>query len=166
MSSPSSLPYHEKQSRWNQMCLMHALNMFRGEPRLDKTRLDHVCEILSPSTTTTFMAGNQHSGWLGGNYDVNVAFYILENEWNYTVKYYDARKKKDTLQEAISTVSGLLLNVPGMFRFNRHWICYKVCNEKWYKLDSKLNGPMLVEDIMKEIETHVQTGNTILTICE
>jgi hypothetical protein len=80
----------------------------------------------------------------------------------HTVKYYDARKKKDNLQEAISTVSGLSLNVPGMFRFNRHWICYKVYNKKWYKLDSKLNGPMLVEDMMKEIETHVQTGNTIL----
>lgn len=180
-------PYHERQAPLKQLCLMHALNMFVGEPRLNQAHMDQVCDQLvltSPeslqqqqqgsgalSKLTAMASSNPHKGrWLGGNYDVNVAIYILENEWNYQVKYYQKKNKEDAHQESMD---GLLVNVPGLLPWTRHWIIYRKWSSesdtnkddnRWYRLDSKASGPVPISNIHSEIEQQQQVGNTVLTI--
>ncbi|CAJ1939506.1 unnamed protein product [Cylindrotheca closterium] len=186
MPNADGLPYHESQALLRQLCLMHALNMLVGEPRLNQAHMDQVCNQLvqlspEPSVSTT----NPHRGrWLGGNYDVNVAIYILENEWNYQVNYYSRRRtpknnsnSNENMDESVeessslSSMEGVLVNVPGTFPWTRHWIMYKPWNrgegaakQQWYRLDSKAACPIQVKDLQVQVDKHSQTGDTVLTI--
>ncbi|KAL3935258.1 MAG: hypothetical protein SGBAC_009187 [Bacillariaceae sp.] len=177
------LPYHERQTPLRQLCLMHALNMLFGEPRLTQAYMDQVCDqlvstspedeqdsILAKLTTT-----NPHKGrWLGGNYDVNVALYILECELKYQVNYY-RKPKNNNKEDDLELMAGILVNVPGTFRWTRHWIMYKRWSvstgnngigepPQWYQLDSKASGPIKIQSIHTQVDKHLQTGDTILTI--
>ena len=170
-SSPIIPPYHEKQSYFNQMCLMHVLNMIAGSPQFTKQELDDACQLLSPSSGGMFQK-NPHTGWLGGNYDVNVAMYILQNELNLSVQYFDSRQDaneifNDKNSSTSTSIYCLLLNVPSIVSLfgGRHWICYKLVDgQHWFRLNSFEKGPILVEDIVKEMKMHLQRGDTILTI--
>jgi hypothetical protein len=140
---------------------MHALNMIVGEPCLSKESMDQACERLSPSSTS-LMQGNPHSG-LFGNYDVNVALYILQIQWGFEANYFDSRKDAKEIFE-IQNLCGLLLNVPGIFHLNRHWISYKTFDYCWYRLDSKESKAVLIEDVLEEIKCHLKQGDTIIVI--
>lgn len=164
-SSPPSLPYHEKQSFFNQLCLMHALNMIAGSSRFTKQRMDEACQKLCP--TNGWYQKNPHSGWFGGNYDVNIAMYIVENELNCNIQYFDGRKNpKEIFQDSTRNIHCLLLNVPSFVPLpGRHWICYKLVDHlHWFRLNSHESRPVLIADIVEEMRKHLERGNTILTI--
>ena len=98
----SASPYFEKQSRLNQLCLVHALNMLLGEHVFTKQKLDEACETLSPDSSV--WSWNPHRSVLGlGNYDVNVAMYILEQEHDLEVKFFDGRKTAQELVDVITS---------------------------------------------------------------
>eukprot|EP00980_Cylindrotheca_fusiformis_P019119 scaffold6469_cov112-Cylindrotheca_fusiformis.AAC.4 len=86
--------------------------MFIGEPRLDKAHMDSVCETLRQKEEENLMMNNSSyiadgmimntmSSWFG-NYNVQVAFHILQEEWNYNVQYYDGRQQDtESIQQHI-----------------------------------------------------------------
>jgi hypothetical protein len=165
----TSLPYHERQLSLNQLCLVHALNMLLGEKRVDKRKMDQVCELLSPSSSSWW---NPHRSALGlGNYDVNVAMYILENEFDCEVSFFDTRKSVDEISLDQCSM-GLLLNVPGS-RFlpgSRHWISYKKYRrvvgegDEWYLFDSQKQGPLKVDSMTEAMTHHLSSGDHILLV--
>jgi josephin len=159
----STLPYHERQSMFNQLCLVHALNMLLGDNIVDKKTLDEVCETLSPSKWW-----NPHRSSLGtGNYDINVAMYVLD-ELGYNASFFDNRKSAEEIP--LKECFGLLLNVQGS-RFlpgsSRHWMSYRQVVPpagSWYLLDSKEAGPLEVIDMVQAMRDHLSSGDYILIL--
>lgn len=148
---------------FNQLCLVHAINMLLGGDIVDKHSLDQVCMTLSPVNKWW----NPHRSVLGtGNYDVNVAMYVLE-ELGYSVSFFDGRKSAEEMP--LKQCSGLLLNVRGsrFSPFSRHWVSYRqveLPNDLWYLLDSNEEGPREVNDIVQTMKDHLSSGNHILML--
>ena len=186
-STMAELPYFEKQGRFNQLCLVHALNMLLGGNVLSKRNLDEACETLSPNGS--LLSWNPHRSFVGlGNYDVNVAMYILEQQHGLEVSFFDGRKtaqelmdsitqpcnqetsKCDTNANASTTIIGLLVNVPGSLwmlpSISRHWISYRPIGSSWWKLDSSKSYPIeiLTDNLLSTIESHLSRGDYILIV--
>jgi hypothetical protein len=157
----STTPYHEKQSLLNQLCLIHAINMLLGGRHVDKRNLDEVCETLSPDSPWW----NPHRSALGlGNYDVNVAMYVLQ-DFGYDASFFDSRKSAKEISLE-NDCAGLLLNVKGT-RFlpgSRHWISYRQVEGSWYQLDCKAEGPVEVDNIIEEMRAHLVSKDHILIV--
>ena len=164
MRASTTLPYHEKQGLFNQLCLIHAINMLVGSHVVDKTKLDQVCETMSPGTSWW----NPHRSALGtGNYDVNVAMYVID-ELGYNVSFFDKRKSVEEIPFSEGQCSRLLLNVRGSLFLpgSRHWIGYRKISDCWYLLDSKESGPVQVGDVIASMRHHLDAQDHILIVSE
>jgi hypothetical protein len=188
--SSSSLIYHETQSSFNLQCLVHAINNLLGDHRVDRTDLDAICDELAAApeysssskwwSTTTLLSQNPHRSALGlGNYDANVAMVALQRQ-GLDASFFDGRKTVDELMvllqsqsddETASTslrLQGLLLNVSGKVRIPlinpRHWISYRLVETCWWRLDSKQNGPELIEDLAESMKEHLSAKDHILIV--
>jgi josephin len=142
--------YHEKQSKLNQLCLVHAINMMIGAPKVDKQKLDQVCEELSPSVWW-----NPHRSPFGlGNFDANVAMVVF-NEFGYESSFFDSRRLANDIP--LEQCVGLLLNVKGssFLLGSRHWVVYKESQGAWYLLDSRNDEPKRIDDILTKIQSHI-----------
>jgi hypothetical protein len=163
------LPYHEKQSRWNQLCLVHALNMLMGSKQVDQATLDVICEILAPDSIPWW---NPHRSALGlGNYDANVGLTVLQ-EHGLEATFFDNRKPVVELLACLDDLEGLLVNVPGsMFPpGSRHWIAYRPTATvapsppTWWILDSKQAGPIPVQSMEQALADHLSKGDCIIMV--
>jgi josephin len=143
----------------NQLCLVHAINMMLGAPKVNKTELDQVCEALSPSVWW-----NPHRSFLGlGNFDANVAMVVFD-KFGYESSFFDSRQPVKNLP--FQECTGLLLNVKGS-RFlpgSRHWIVCKETEGSWYLLDSKNEGPERINEIRTKIQSHTEAQDHVLIV--
>lgn len=159
-SLPLSLPYHEKQSALNQMCLVHTLNMLLGDKIFSKASLDAVCEQLTEKKWF-----NPHRSPLGlGNYDVNVAISAME-PYLLDVSFVDPRSPLDA-QSFVLSKTNLLVNTQGSWFIpgSRHWFAYRYYEGNWFRLDSGKSGPILVQDMDAELDLHKQRKDYILSV--
>lgn len=157
-SNSSRNIYHERQSSFNQLCLVHAINMILGAPKVQKDTLDQICETLCPDGKWW----NDHRSVLGtGNYDANVAMYALD-ELGYHVSFFDTRKAPD--QIPLDKCGGLLLNIKGFLPYSRHWIGCRKVDESWYLLDSQKAGPIELSDVVQKMKDYISLGAHILVL--
>jgi len=189
-ATTSAHPYHEKQSSFNQLCLVHSVNMIMGRPVVSKKNLDNVCESLQQHAMCDNSLknwwndmNNPHKSLLGlGNYDANVAVVVLD-EHGYESNFFDTRKPIEELiliiqrQIENDTLQGLLLNAKGSSWWpgSRHW---HVCKQHqiadgtnnaesfsgWFLLDSKLDGPKRINDLRSCLRSHVDQNNHIIVV--
>lgn len=169
-STSTLLPYHEKQSRWNQLCLVHALNMLMGSKQVDQANLDVICERLAPDSSFWW---NPHRSALGlGNYDANVALTVFQ-EHGLEATFFDSRKPVDELLARLSALEGLLVNVPGSIFLpgSRHWIAYRSTATvksspltSWWTLDSKQAGPIQVNSMEQALANHLSKGDYVIMV--
>jgi josephin len=166
-STSTLLAYHEKQSRWDQLCLVHALNMLMGSKQVDQDTLDVICERLAPDSSPWW---NPHRSALGlGNYDANVALTVLQ-EHGLETTFFDNRKPVDELLARLGELEGLLANISGSMMSlpgSRHWIAYRptvVSSPTWWILDSKQAGPIQVDSMEHALADHVSKGDYIIMV--
>ena len=162
--------------------------MLLGGNVLSKRNLDEACETLSPNSS--LLSWNPHRSVVGlGNYDVNVAMYILEQEHGLEVNFFDGRKTAQELMDIIiqprnqetsksdtkanastSRIVGLLVNVPGSLwilpSISRHWISYRPMGPSWWKLDSSKRNPIEIpaDNLLSTMESHLSRGDYILVV--
>lgn len=180
------LPYHEKQSKFNQLCLVHAINMMIGEECecvVNKTKLDEICDNLAAarSNTSNTWWWNPHRNPFGlGNYDANVAMIALE-QLGYETQFFDSRKPiselplheehdnddddDDSLTPTL-ILQGLLLNVTGskFWPGSRHWLACKKYNDCWYWLDSQLDQPKRIDDVTTTLQNVLNENGHIIIV--
>jgi hypothetical protein len=169
-STSTLLPYHEKQSHWNQLCLVHALNMLFGSKQVDQATLNVICERLAPDSSSWW---NPHRSALGlGNYDANVALTVFQ-EHGLEATFCDNRKPVDELLARLGALEGLLVNVPGSMFLpgSRHWIAYRPTATvkasppaSWWILDSKQAGPIQVDSMEQALADHLARGDYIIMV--
>ncbi|KAK5985670.1 Josephin domain-containing protein [Trichostrongylus colubriformis] len=136
--------YHERQSR--QMCLVHALNALFQKPQFTSESLDEICYSLNESRWF-----NPHRSMLGlGNYDANVLMSALAMH-DYQIVWFDGRLPVERIR--FDNVDALIVNIPTKnyipFWKGRHW--YTILRQtdgKFYNLDSKLDKPVEITDIV------------------
>ncbi|KAK2181642.1 hypothetical protein NP493_386g01029 [Ridgeia piscesae] len=149
--------YHEKQSR--ELCALHALNnLFQDRHAFTKRDLDNICLTLSPEAYI-----NPHRSLLGlGNYDVNVIMAALQSK-HCDIIWFDKRKNIDRLQ--LDNILGFILNVPTDFSwgvvhlpvYRKHWIAIREINDTYYNLDSKLNAPQKIKDVLVFLKEQIES---------
>jgi Josephin len=196
-----STPYHERQGKFNQLCLVHALNMLVGEMIVSKETLNQVCDTLLLSSATGGSSSSSSWSWLnnphkssffGGNYDVNVAMYVLQQEQDLDVSFFDGRKSAKELLGLLlcfgpehgerdkpessclaadnkNKIVGLLVNVSGSWFLpgSRHWISYRPFHSRtWWKLDSKVSHAIEVPAslLLSTMEMHLNQKDQILIV--
>jgi hypothetical protein len=137
---------------------------------------------------------NPHkSFFFGGNYDVNVGMYVLQQQHDLEVSFFDGRKSaKDLLEQLLLCscpqqghgehdepessflaaanryIVGLLVNVSGSWFLpgSRHWISYRSFHSSWWKLDAKASHAIEVPAslLLSTMEMHLNQKDHILIV--
>lgn len=139
-----TVPYHEVQSSFGRLCLLHTLNAVAGKQHFSKRDLDAIAEQLADENPERSFI-NPHRNLFGlGDYDVNVLIVALK-QLDIRVEWFDKRKSIDQLFVASENLVGLVVNEDRehgwMFWKGRHWFPILHRNGLWWNCNSQLETP-------------------------
>ena len=107
---------------------------------------------------------NPHKSIFGGNYDINIITYILENVENYKLIWFNNHKYQIKDININHNLIGILINDKSGL-LNNHWYTIlKVNNNIFYNLNSKLDSFILINDIYKYLQNEIKKKNFIFLI--
>jgi josephin len=132
-----------------QHCMKHMLNNLLQRPAFSTSDMNRLADALSPRHLAVLP---RHRTLLLGNYDVNVLEAALA-EVGRTLHWHDRR---DTEYQRLDfdIVWALIINVSskGLFGLGlipgRHWYGIRKIDEVWYVLDSGLQQPQRIHDLV------------------
>ncbi|EFO83519.1 hypothetical protein CRE_03101 [Caenorhabditis remanei] len=152
---PNDELFHEKQRL--QYCLVHTVNNILQKAEFDPAKMDEICYAFNESKWF-----NPHRSWIGtGNYDINILMAALQ-QYDLKVMWFDKRVPVERIH--LNKLRAIVFNIPSrtlltLYR-GRHWFPVIEKNGVYYNLDSKLKEPIVIDDIRKFIQSHVDQKET------